>query len=77
MSSWSRLGLVLVIAAAALMFLPGTSIVGAIHPSEAIVPATVTAPSSASAAPASAAPVNPGQAAVARLQAALTADHVP
>ena len=81
MSKLTRLAVVLVIAATALMLLPGNPVFGA-HPSEPLARTLVAAPLSSAASPATsnvapATPVGPGAAAVARLQAALDRDHVP
>jgi thermopsin len=81
MSRLPSAALVLAIAAAALMFLPGTSVVAGAHPSQAITAAPLesasvaTSPSPTSAHATGA--VSPGLAAVDRLRTALTADHVP
>jgi thermopsin len=81
MSSWTRWALIFAVATAALMFLPGTSSLGAAHPSVASAPVPafgglIPPASTASPAPATAV-ASPAQATVARLQAALTADGVP
>ena len=81
MSALPRLGLVIVVAAAVLMFLPGPSALGAAHPALAVSPAGLSAASAASSEPAvgspSAASVNAHEATVDRMRAALTADGIP
>jgi thermopsin len=81
MSSLTRWALVLAVATAVLMFLPGTSVLGAAHPSALSAPVPAAGVSNTltpTALPAAGhAVVSPAQATVARLQAALTADHVP
>ena len=81
MSSLTRWALVLAVATAALMFLPGNTALDTSHPAVLSAPVPVAGASSPLAAAATSAEgsavLSPAQATVARLQAALTADHVP